>query len=515
MATLADLNKTLQEQNNLLDSVNKNTENTQDGISTLADKLGLTLSRREEEYERNKKKQPSEGGFGLPSLGLAGTLGFGLRDLAANSGFMGSLIGGLMKVGKGGLLLLAGTYLADAVGDYIESGGGDAELAQAARRAIQVGSIAGLFGIKFGLIGAAVGAVLNEESIAKIKEIGEQVAGKLPFLGTLFEDLGIYVPTLSDVTKTVNDALDGVIGLMEGDMTKFAESMGEIAQLIGVPLALLGKGKVRALGITLTGLGTAMDYMGEQLGPVGEALTGAVGGLLGAAYLMRNKIKDFLKRNNLPDDVGNDKKPNTKPKPVTPPTPIEEVGPDGTKRYRDPSTGRYTKPPSIPTPKGKTGIGSVLDDILKGGGKVAKIAGKGVLRFIPGLGFALLAADVAEAAGVPVYDSIGSFFKNAFGADDRPEPAYDDAILRQLRGMNADNPTVIKEMLRPLPTSSGMLDEFSDQYGPAGALNQPGAGTVLAPQVDASTTSIDQSQSALITADQHVGSTNPFAISYN
>ena len=507
MATLADINKTLQAQNDILGAVQSNTEDNKSAVEKLVQSLTGGAA-GEKAYEADKKAKPkaSGGGFSLPAL--AGGLGFGLGGLAAG-GLIGSLMSGLMKIGKGGILAIAGTYLADAVGDYIESGGGSEELADAARRAIQVGSIASLFGIRFGLIGAAVGAVLNEESIAKIKEIGEQVAGKLPYLSTLFEDMGIYVPTLSDVTKTVNDSLDGVIGLMEGDMTKFAENMGAIAQVVGGLLFIFGKGKFRALGLAITGLGTAMDYAGEQFGSIGEVLTGAVGGLLFAAFAFRKKIRDFLKRNNLPDDT-KEPKPNQKPKPK--PTPIPDETSKKLPTQAEVAEERLKNRQPVKSPKGKTGIGSILDDLFKGGGKVAKIAGKGVLRFIPGVGWALLAADVAEAAGVPVYDSIGDFFSKAFGSQEETKPAYDDAILRQLRGMQADKPSAVEEMLRPLPPSSGMLDEFSDLYGPAGALMPQGTGTVLAPQVDASSTSIDQSQSALITADQHLNSVNPFAI---
>lgn len=509
MATLADINKTLQEQNNFLESVQKNTEDNKESVESLVERLtGLSQKEKELEAQRKSKPTSSGGGFSLPSL--AGGLGFGLGGLAAG-GLIGSLMSGLMKIGKGGILAIAGTYLADAVGDYIESGGGSEELADAARRAIQVGSIASLFGIRFGLIGAAVGAVLNEESIAKIKEIGEQVAGKLPYLATLFEDMGIYVPTLSDVTKTVNDSLDGVIGLMEGDMTKFSTNMAEIAQVFGGLLSIFGiftgKGKLAALGLAITGLGTAMDYAGEQFGSIGEVLTGAVGGLLFAAFAFRKKIRDFLKRNNLPDDT-KEPKPNQKPKP----TPIPDETSKKLPTQAEVAEERLKNRQPVKPPKGKTGIGSILDDLFKGGGKVAKIAGKGVLRFIPGVGWALLAADVAEAAGVPVYDSIGDFLSKAFGSQEEAKPAYDDAILRQLRGMQVDNPSAVKEMLQPLPKSTGALDEFSDQYGPSGAFMTPGAGTVLAPQVDASSTSIDQSQSALIKMDPHIGAENPFAI---
>lgn len=509
MATLADINSTLQEQNKFLESVQQNTEENKDSVQRLVERLtGINQEEKELEAKRKAKPKPQKpaGPSTLAKLGgITGIPGLaGIGGLVAGGGLIGALFKGLGKVGKGGILALVGTALASAVGNYIESEDGNKELADAARRAIQVGSIASLFGFRFGLIGAAVAAILDEESIAKIKEIGETISGKLPYLGTLFEDMGIYVPTLSDVTQTVNDSLDGVIGLMEGDMTKFSENLGEIAQVVGTLLIVFGKGKFKLFGAALTGIGTAMDYAGEQFGPIGEALTGAVAGLLGAAFLFRNKIKNFLKKNDLPNDI-DDKKPKPKPKPT--PQVVPEVDKDGkpTGRYRDTETGRYAKKP-VEVPKGKKGIGSILDGLFKGGGKVAKIAGKGVLRFIPGVGWALLAADVAEASGIPVYDSIGNFFKKAFSSDDQEvKQPYDDAILRQLRGANTQEQPGIKVEVAP-SSQAEYLNEAMRDY----SMNKNTApGPTLAPQVDARSTSIDQSQAALITTDQHIRSEDP------
>lgn len=506
MATLADINNTLQEQNKFLESVQENTDDNKKSVERLVERLtGINQKEKELEAQRKAKPKPQKpsGPSKLAQLGgITGIPGLaGIGGLIAGGGLISALFKGLGKVGKGGILALVGTALASAVGNYIESEGGDKELADAARRAIQVGSIASLFGFRFGLIGAAVAAILDEESIAKIKEIGETISGKLPYLGTLFEDMGIYVPTLSDVTQTVNDSLDGVIGLMEGDMTKFADNMGEIAQVIGTLLIIFGKGKFKILGAAVTGVGTAMDYAGEQFGVVGEALTGAVAGLLGAAYLFRNKIKNFLQKNKI--EPKPDPKPDPKPKPK--PTPIPDETSKKLPTQAEVAEERLKNRQPVKPPKGKTGIGSILDDLFKGGGKVAKIAGKGVLRFIPGVGWALLAADVAEAAGVPVYDTIGDFFNKAFSSGEEVKQPYDDAILRQLRGANTQEQPGIKVEVVP-SSQAEYLNEAMKDYG---MNNNAAPGPTLAPQVDARSTSIDQSQAALITTDQHVRSEDP------
>jgi len=498
MATLADINKTLQEQNNFLESVQKNTEDNKESVERLVERLtGMSQSEKDLEAKKRAKQQ---GPSTLTKLGtMTGIPGLGsLGGLLAGGALFGPLMAGLMKVGKGGILALAGTYLADAVGDYIENGGGDKELADAARRAIQVGSIASLFGLRFGLIGAAVAAVLDEESIAKIKEIGTEVAGKLPYLGTLFEDLGIYVPSLTDVTQTVNNGLDGTLAFLKGDMSTFLTNFGDFQSTVGGLLLLFPS--TRLLGVSLIALGTAFDAIADELGVHTAALLEGLALFGGAAFLFRKKIAAFLRRNG-PQRLDDDLKPKQKE-----PTKLDEKG-RPLKTSAELMEERFNKQ--------EKGFFNRMGNLFKG----LKIP----LPAIAGLGPAAAVATV----GAGVYDAATETDPNLYGLGDLYRDlltpliglhnylkgeqvkveSVNENIIRVLQGMRDQRPG-----FENAPRLTGqVLNEYDDFYGAGGAMAQPiGTGTVLAPQVDASSTSIDQSQSALITADQHLSSSNPF-----
>lgn len=499
MATLADINKTLQEQNSFLESVQKNTEDNKESVESLVERL-TGLSQKEKELEAKRKSKPtsSGGGFSLPSL--AGGLGFGLGGLAAG-GLIGSLMSGLMKIGKGGILAIAGTYLADAVGDYIENGGGDKELADAARRAIQVGSIASLFGLRFGLIGAAVAAVLDEESIAKIKEIGTEVVGKLPYLGTLFEDLGIYVPSLTDVTQTVNNGLDGTLAFLKGDMSTFLTNFGDFQSTVGGLLLLFPS--TRLIGVSLIALGTAFDAIADELGVHTAALLEGLALFGGAAFMFRKKIAAFLRRNG-PENLDDNLKPKDNKTPLT-----DNKG-KPLKTSAELMEERFNKQ--------EKGFFNRMGNLFKG----LKIPA--IPRFGPALAVTAVGAGVYDAATEtdPNLYGLGDLYRdlstpliglhNYLMGEQGKVESVNENLIRSLQGAK-DQSQGFRFYEEPQGRSGSVLNQYGNEfYGPAGATSSPQGFGVLAPQVDASTTSVDQSQSALIKMDPHIGAENPFAI---
>ena len=124
MATLADINSTLQEQNKFLESVQENTDENKKSVERLVERLtGTNQKEKELEAQRKAKPKPQtpSGSSKLAQMGaVVGLPGLaGLGGMIAGGGLISALFKGLGKVGKGGILALVGTALASAVGNYI------------------------------------------------------------------------------------------------------------------------------------------------------------------------------------------------------------------------------------------------------------------------------------------------------------------------------------------------------------------------------------------------------------
>lgn len=300
MATLADLNKTLKEQNEILVNVTKSSDDTSKGVEKLAARLGDSLKKREEKLEREKS-----GGFlktvqaGFAGGFSANLLGFGVPQLAAG------LFGALGKVGRFGLLGLVGTYLGDAVGDYIESEGGSRELAAAAQRSITGGSIGLIFGRKGALIGAILGGLLTDENIKELETAAQKGKDKLePELEKLeknLEEFGLKIPTLTDVvnfaTNKFNSGIKSINDTLDGNLEEATKGYGDLATTAGTFLAFFGPFK--KFGIVLALAGASFDALAESFGgEVASAIAGV--GLLG--FTLRKKIASLLKGAGVDED---------------------------------------------------------------------------------------------------------------------------------------------------------------------------------------------------------------------
>ena len=285
--TLSDINDTLQQQNGTLNSLSEN-------IGSFIVKINNIQSGKkldDLEAERESKKigfgttvssmfnrtmdagKKAVGGISLPS--------FGLGKFAT----AGGLAGAVAALGKG--LLLRGVpavalgLLAQEIADYVESETGSKELANAAFRSAKLGGIGLLFGKRFAIIGAAIGAVLTEENQKLLGQIGDKATESL-------KALGIEIPAMPDILKgvsgTINSALEGINKALSGEMPS-ANEFSDIALSLGGLAAILAPGAT--FRMLLKGLGSLSGVASRMIG-MGFAKSAGVGLALskaGAAVL--------------------------------------------------------------------------------------------------------------------------------------------------------------------------------------------------------------------------------------
>ena len=251
MTTLAALNDTLLSQGKVLEEVSDNTAKTSGAIdrfvSYMEGKKGDDL-----EAQRELKKslmQKVTGGAaaaggavkrGASSLGEQFKLPGGLLGGAGLTALGASLMTGL---GRRGVPAALGVVFADEIGDWVTSQTGKQELGDAAERATLGGSFGLLLGKRFGLIGAAVGALATDENMEKLGTLGEN-------LKTALDDLKIKLPDLSKVMMAfqegVGKGLDGVNALITGDWDTLGENFKETAGLLAGMALLIAPGPFMA-----------------------------------------------------------------------------------------------------------------------------------------------------------------------------------------------------------------------------------------------------------------------------
>jgi len=307
--TLSDINDTLQEQNGTLSQLSSNIGS----FITRINKLESGKRLDDLEADRESKKigfgtsvskvfsRTMAAGKGAVGKMSMPSLGFG--KLAS----LGGIAGAAAALGKGllmrGVPAVALGLLAQEIADYVESETGSKELADAAFRSTKLGAIGLLFGKRFGIIGAAIGAVLTKENQKLLSDIGENARARL-------KEMGIEIPTMPEmlegVTTTINGALTGINKALKGEMPSLDE-FKNVALALGGLAAILAPGATfRMLLKGLSGLaGTAAKMLGLGFGKAGAAaaagLAGAVLSPLGLAALIAGSlyfaIKDDQKKN--------------------------------------------------------------------------------------------------------------------------------------------------------------------------------------------------------------------------
>ena len=247
MSTLADINKNLDEQDKALDEISENTGRTSRAIDRfVAFMEGKKYDDLEAQRELTKAvNRPSSQEARSQDRASSKPRGPGLfenfdsKSLLTGAGLTAlgtTLFGGLAKRG---IPAAIGLTFADEIGNWVESSTGQASLGEAAERATIGGSFGLLLGKRFGLLGAAIGALADNENMQTVTDIGKNLEES--FTG-FAENLGLPIPSLQSLQTAVGDGLTGIKALTEGDFTEFRENFAESVGLIGAMGLLIAPG---------------------------------------------------------------------------------------------------------------------------------------------------------------------------------------------------------------------------------------------------------------------------------
>ena len=420
MATLADINKTLQSQGSVLEAVADNTNKTGRAIDSFLKSMEISRKKQLESDLENKRTLSQRAADAASSAGqgaknVAGavadkfTLPAGLLTGAGLTALGTSLFGGLAKRG---IPAAIGLTFADEIGNWVESQTGKKELGEAAERATIGGSFGLLLGKRFGLVGAAIGAIATDENITKATEVGKN-------LQTAMENFGLELPSLTtileNVSSVVGDGLDGINALLTADWDTFQENFGETAGLLAGMALLIAPGPFMAgikgltkfargpLGKRFLAISAAVaagtfvyDKFFDQGGEDGIGLDDVAGGAAiagatayGAKRLLTPKQADAIAGRG-----------EFAPKATPPKTKI--VKKDG-KEFVQSKDGKLYQRGTPQADMIETRGGTVSKPTPKWYDKFPKIKG---LRGVPGTSLLFAALDSAQAAAVMMDDNL-------------------------------------------------------------------------------------------------------------
>jgi len=234
LGTLAD---TLRSQNTQLVNIN-------DGISNIDASFSKWFVAQEqarlEDLERERENSAASGSAGSAggATGSGGSGGGGgsggmFAGIGAALG-LNRISGGLAKAGIFGLTQM----MSETIGNAVTEMTGDTEIGAAAANAAKFGGIGALFGKRFAVLGAVAGAFATPENKKMLGEIGESLGKRGKDITDAIAGLGIALPSLSDVYKTLadtsNEILSGVNSMLKGDVQGMAENVTGFAAVGGM-----------------------------------------------------------------------------------------------------------------------------------------------------------------------------------------------------------------------------------------------------------------------------------------
>lgn len=256
--------KTLAEQ---LQQQNKTLVDIKSGISDLASAISIRndfdrLQQLEDDREsqRQQSESVSQRSYGGGSSDSGSIFPFGL-GLGLGTGGLGSF---MMSMGKKIGITGLGLALAKPVGDFVEGATGSVDLGDATTRALSWGALGSLFGKKIGLISGVMGAMFNDENMAKLDELGTTISNSAEQIA---KNINITLPSVNELyqrlAQNTGSLLDFTNGLLTGDV----DQMGDSAYLAGLGVTALTSGK----NLTQTKLNMAADKLAPPPPPPSNA----------------------------------------------------------------------------------------------------------------------------------------------------------------------------------------------------------------------------------------------------
>ena len=295
MSSLAEVSNLLVEQNTVLGLQANATMNTNKEIKKLTGYFtGLDAEEKQREASAaapaiDAPSVPGEAeGRGF-TTGMLITPGV-ILDLAKKFAF---------KLLKGGLIVA----LADNIGKAIAKFLGAEEFEGEIIRALTFAGIGSIFGAKFALIGAALGAVLDQETLDKITPIISEISNKIKQFA---QD---YLPSIETLQAGLITGLEGIRNLLQGNFKEMWEG-GQVEETL---LLLAGLGAVLMPGKALAAaVGTAKLAWTGIIGSI--KLLGGLAGLItasgtAAAASTAGQLMTDSKGRQYVSKVGKDGKP--------------------------------------------------------------------------------------------------------------------------------------------------------------------------------------------------------------
>ena len=249
MASLSEVNKTLQDQNGTLEQTQRSLENINKNFETFFRELASEDRQDDEDAREDAQRaktaaaapERSSGGGVLEKIGLAG----GLASAGGLLGFGKSLGLGLLARGVPGLIA---TTLADEIGEYLEGATGSKELGDAVERAVSIGGIGLIFGKRFALIGAAVGVLLTEENQKKLGGLGKAASDLGEKIGKMFNvELPSANKIMTGISTTFGNAITSITKLLEGDFSGALNGVDDLLLTMAGLFTLFAPGKAVSL----------------------------------------------------------------------------------------------------------------------------------------------------------------------------------------------------------------------------------------------------------------------------
>ena len=228
MSSLAEVSNLLVEQNTVLAIQADATMNTNKNIRKLTDYFTGLDSLEERREASPAISAPSEPGI---REGDGGGGGIQLGALLSPGALLGIAKTIAFRLLKAGAFVVFADEIAKGLGNLF----GTQEFKDEIERALIGAGLLGIFGGKFAIIGAAIGAILDEKTLAKITPVIADIQVKLE------EFAKEYLPSMETIRTGLVNGLEGLRALLTGNWTELfgdEKNEGKILETLGLVAGL-------------------------------------------------------------------------------------------------------------------------------------------------------------------------------------------------------------------------------------------------------------------------------------